>query len=123
MISSDQEATVRDALQRGPMAAYSTHRERVERFLLYLLVIIVTVFGLVLISVRATANGTEAALRLFCPAYQDVASLPLLPSSTSVGVALVADFRRAYMGAGCSDTYGHLPPADPRVAEYLRTHP
>lgn len=126
MISPEREAELRNKLAGGT-AAYFTPWQRVERVILYVLVAAALIGAFVLVSVRQTANGAEASLRLFCPAWHDVASAVIPPPTTPVSgvpfsVQIVADARLAYQGAHCDQTKtGSLTPADPRVAAYLKS--
>lgn len=99
-----------------------TLRQKIDRAILYFLVGAVVFIGIVVIIVRGTANDTAAALRLSCPAWEDVATAPLAPDTKGLGIAIVADARRAYE-ASCVGKYGQLPPADPRIMSYLELHP
>lgn len=117
------DPTVQQIIHGGPNQ-FKTLRERIEDWLLYVLVVAFLVGAAILFTVRQTANDTQASLRLFCPAWHDVATLPLSPTAVagSTGVALVGDARIAYLGARCEHTRtGALPPADPRVTAYLKT--
>lgn len=133
MIRSDREAAaaaaetaqleprVRQGLTGGASKEYRSLGDRVRGYVLYIVVAVVLIGAPVVYSIRQTANSTEAALRLSCPAYRDIAMLPLEVTTKQLGLGIVADFRRAYE-ASCVSKYGTLPAPDPRVIEYLRTH-
>lgn len=116
----EREKELIHRLAGGP-TAYLTPWQRVERVALYLLIVAAVVGGVILFTVRQTANGTEASLRLFCPAWRDVATLPLSTTTSPLGIGLIGDARIAYEGANCSSTRtGQLPAPDPRVQQYLQ---
>jgi len=54
-----------------------------------------------------------------CQFYHDIASVPILPTSTKALLTLIADARGAYETADCAPTHGALPALDPRVKPYL----
>lgn len=134
MIRSDREAAaaaaetaeleprVRSGLASGASKEYRSMGDRVRGYVLYAVVAVIVAGAIIGYGIRQTANSTEAALQLSCPAYRDIASLPLDVTTKQLGLGIVADFRRAY-DASCVSKYGQLEPPDPRIAEYLRTHP
>jgi ABC-type antimicrobial peptide transport system permease subunit len=63
------------------------------------------------------ANKTQAA----CVAYKNIAEAPLQKNTTVIGLKLLADFRYAYIKAGCQ--LGKLSPPDPRVLPYIPKDP
>lgn len=134
MIRSDREAAaaaaetakleprVRSGLTAGASKEYRSTGDRVRGYILYVVVAVIAAGTVIGYGVRQTANSTEAGLRLSCPAYRDIATLPLDVTTKQLGIGIVADFRRAY-DASCVSKYGPLPAPDPRIVEYLRTHP
>lgn len=71
---------------------------------------------------RAAADATRA-IAGSCQFYHDIASIPIVPTSTKALLTIIADARGGYDTADCQRTHGPLPPMDPRVTPYLSHSP
>lgn len=110
----------------GPKAREST-RDRIERYVLYFVLLAVFVGGPSVYVTYKLAHTTQENLSALCPAFRDIATVTIPPptpsappaTGTPTSVQIVGDFRNAY-DASCVSTYGPLPvETDNRVLEYL----
>lgn len=126
---TEAEKNVREALNgKGVRKVYLTRRERIREIVLAVLVVAVAIGTPVVITVRSTANGDHAALRLLCPLVKNIASStipPVIPGApatvgTPTGIQNIGQMRIFYEST-CSKL-GPLPPVtDPRLADYLKS--
>lgn len=109
------DPTMADITHKGAKL-FLTRRQRIENVILYCLVIFCIVGGIILFTVRETANGAQADLQRWCPIWRDVATLPVASTTGPIGLGLIADARNGYYGAHCDQTAtGPLPPPQSKL--------
>lgn len=130
MSTPEQESNVRKAYFGGQGAkVYYTRRQRIAEWVLAALVVAVLVGAAFLVSVRATANGTEASLSKLCPLARDIGNSTIPPAAPGTDLTVVPTgisdigYMRIFYQTSCSiGKYGQLiPVTDPRLQFFLRS--
>lgn len=110
-------------IDRGP-EQFMTRREKFDMWLGRILLIAVAALAVGYFTVNGIAHQAQSAsdranssVQAQCKFYHDIAAVPPAPTSSILGLTILADARIAYDGLGCHN--GTLPKADPRVAELL----
>lgn len=88
------------------------------------LVAVVLMAGVVVAVVLSYgSNGTshEAVVtaQADCETWHDLSTIIPADGTKPSGLQLYADFRKSYTRKGCDKLFGKLPPADPRLDQYL----
>lgn len=117
------DPTIKALIDAGPRH-FMTRRQKIERYLLWVIVVAVVALTAGYFAVNGIAHQARSAsdrantsVQAQCKFYHDIAAVPPAPTSSLLGLTILADARIAYDGLGCSN--GMLAPADPRVAALL----
>jgi hypothetical protein len=120
-----KDPKVQEIISRGP-TQYMTARQRVERYLSWVLLGAVALLSVGYFTVRAVANQASlasakagASVQASCRFWHDLAELPLTPQTTKTGYQIVADAYIAYFGLDCAGKNGKLPAPAQQVADLI----
>lgn len=132
--------SMQEIIKKGP-SIFMTRKQKFERYLLWVVTVVVAVLVVVVLTVRATAHQSEQAsaranaavaqanlsiqqaavsIASQCLFFYGVglASGPTIPNiTTKTGLSILVGARVAYEGLGCR--LGPLPKAAPEVAANL----
>lgn len=114
------------AIVNGGTSQFLTRRQRIERYVLWFLVVAVIALGGGYLVVNGVAHQAQdasakasASVQASCQFWHDLALVPSSAASTKTLFTILADARIAYSGLNCVAHTGELPAPDPSVAALL----